>query len=175
MNIGIGDWPTWVAAIAAVVSLIGTAVSWWRSNLSKAAKQEAEAARDEAQRQLKAMEEMAEATATIAKGIQAISGKTAGDLITAEWKSRNSLVLTNEIREPLHILAIFNLDEFPAPLFETTKIIEARQSITVELPKECEEDIPAVLHLHIRNRGIRSVDISGRPPKTEKEWRFGWD
>lgn len=50
-----------VGTIMAVLSGIGAAVAWWRSNLSKAAKADAEAARDRADRQLSAVEEQARA------------------------------------------------------------------------------------------------------------------
>lgn len=50
-----------VSAVAAVLSLAGAMFTWWRSNVSRAAKAEAEGARDRAERNLKAVEEHAKA------------------------------------------------------------------------------------------------------------------
>lgn len=58
MSIDIGSA---VSAVAAVLSMVGAVFAWWRSNLSRAAKTEAEAARERAERDLKATEEQASA------------------------------------------------------------------------------------------------------------------
>lgn len=50
---------TAVMAVCAVLTLIGAAVSWFRSNVSKQAKAAAERARDEAQRTVEAAEQTA--------------------------------------------------------------------------------------------------------------------
>ncbi|MDP9833015.1 hypothetical protein [Trueperella abortisuis] len=43
------DLPTWINAGAAVVSLVGAAFSWWRSNLSKQAREQARLDKEAAQ------------------------------------------------------------------------------------------------------------------------------
>ena len=53
------DAPAWISAACAVLTLIGAAVSWLRSNVSKQAKAAAERARDEAQRTVEAAEQTA--------------------------------------------------------------------------------------------------------------------
>lgn len=53
------DAPAWISAVCAVLTLIGAAVSWFRSNVSKQAKAAAERARDEAQRTVEAAEQTA--------------------------------------------------------------------------------------------------------------------
>lgn len=53
------DIPAWISAACAVLTLIGAAVSWFRSNVSKQAKAAAERARDEAQRTVEAAEQTA--------------------------------------------------------------------------------------------------------------------
>lgn len=69
------DWEIiWVGAsgIAAIVSVIAGGVSWARSNISKQAKADAEAARDAAQRHLRAAESTAAATAEQAEHLRGI-------------------------------------------------------------------------------------------------------
>lgn len=53
------DVPAWISAACAVLTLIGAAVSWVRSNVSKQAKTAAESARDEARRTVEAAEQTA--------------------------------------------------------------------------------------------------------------------
>lgn len=60
-----------VSAVAAVLSMVGAVFAWWRSNLSRAAKTEAEDARDRAERDLKATEEQAKAAAVSADAAKA--------------------------------------------------------------------------------------------------------
>ncbi len=54
------DIPAWISAIAALVSLIGAAFSFWWKNLSKEATNEAQVARDRAERQATAAEREAQ-------------------------------------------------------------------------------------------------------------------
>lgn len=53
------DIPAWISTVCAVLTLIGAAVSWLRSNVSKQARAAAESARDEAQRTVEAAEQTA--------------------------------------------------------------------------------------------------------------------
>ena len=53
------DVAAWVSAFCALVSLGSAAVAWWRTNLSRRAREAAETARDASQRNLVAMEKIA--------------------------------------------------------------------------------------------------------------------
>lgn len=72
------DIPAWVSAACAVLTLIGAAVSWFRSNVSKQAKAAAEIARDEAQRTVEAAEQTA-------KGVQRLADTLAEAHSAPPW------------------------------------------------------------------------------------------
>jgi hypothetical protein len=55
------DVAAWVSAVCALVSLVAAGVAWWRTNLSRRAREEAETARDASQRNLASMEKIARA------------------------------------------------------------------------------------------------------------------
>ena len=72
------DIPAWISAACAVLTLIGAAVSWVRSNVSKQAKAAAESARDEAQRTVEAAEQTA-------KGVHRLADTLAEANLAPPW------------------------------------------------------------------------------------------
>lgn len=94
----------WVAALAAVVSVLGAAFAWWRANLSRSSKESAEAAEAAIRERLTAIREQAEAMrrlAEVAEGPPLVIEKCGGPT----W------ILWNTFRRSVTVTDILNLHQ----------------------------------------------------------------
>ena len=92
------DIPNWVSAVCAVATAIGAGVSWWRSNISKKAREAAERADANATRQREAVERIAEALNPAPPEVD----------FAVEWQSEDMFVLRNTGTTPVTVNAITN-------------------------------------------------------------------
>lgn len=86
------DWTGWLSAGCAAVTVVGAAVAWWRTILSRKAKEAAEKARDEAQRTLAAVEKQADAVRAIAEHLE-------GPQTWLEWEGPQRLSLRTRLEQ----------------------------------------------------------------------------
>jgi len=103
-----------VSAACAAVSLVGGGVAWWRANVSRAAKQEAERIRDEAQRSLEAAEAQAWAAREQAAQVRAIAERLSRPELEVHLVSRgngsDTWTLVNTTGSPVVVADIANSD-----------------------------------------------------------------
>lgn len=121
-----GDVPTWVSSISAVVSIGGAAFAWWRSNLSRRAKEEAEAARLRADEALAATKAQAEAARESAGATRAIADALAPPVLVAQQAGNDIWLLRNTSREPVTIAEWLNQD--------TEAIVQGLETLPVTIP-----------------------------------------
>lgn len=91
------DIPNWVSAACAVATAIGAAVSWWRSNISKAAKAEAERAKDDAARMVEAAERTASGVRQLA---DALNEANSAPPWVVRWRKGDTFELVNTGNTP---------------------------------------------------------------------------
>lgn len=87
-----------VSAVCAVATAIGAALSWWRSNVSKKAREAAERADANATRQREAVERIAEALNPAPPEVD----------FAVEWQGENMFVLRNTGTASVTVNAIAN-------------------------------------------------------------------
>lgn len=118
-----------IGAACAVLSIGGAGFAWWRANLSKKAKVEAEQARDLAERQTEAtartahevqatageVERVAEATKQTAAEVEKLADVAAGPPLTLRLARPNNSalwILRSARPYPLTIVDVLNRDKF---------------------------------------------------------------
>lgn len=92
------DIPAWISAIAALVSLIGAAFSFWWKNLSKEATNEAQVARDRAERQATAAEREAQSARDQAREAYRLRIVAEEQLKEARRQADSAEALVKELR-----------------------------------------------------------------------------
>ena len=86
------DIPAWISTVCAVLTLIGAAVSWLRSNVSKQARAAAESARDEAQRTVEAAEQTAAGVQRLADTLAEANSAPPWEV---KWEKGDTYALVN--------------------------------------------------------------------------------
>lgn len=86
-----------VSAVCAVATAIGAALSWWRSNVSKKAKAEAERAKDDAARMVEAAERTASGVQQLA---EALGEANSAPPWVVRWRKGDTFELVNTGNTP---------------------------------------------------------------------------
>lgn len=125
------DIPSWISALAAMVSTFGAGMSWWRSNKSKAAREKAERDRIAAEeaacnarRQVAALDEIAASVNQAALEIRRLADQsnivvdipanfgTSTGRVFIEGSTKSLYVLKNDRSTPLMVERVYNREEF---------------------------------------------------------------
>lgn len=85
----------------AVLTVVGAVVSWWRSNLSKDAKEKAEAARDDAQKTLDAVVRQADAAEVTARSVDSMAKSLSGPPLTVAWLGKSRFAVRNNTQDDM--------------------------------------------------------------------------
>lgn len=95
------DIPGWVQAAIAVASFVFAAISWWRSNLSKRAREQAEEERLRAEEHAAAARRSADSLASLAASLQRpdLTATVAGNRITVRNQSKVVQIITEVINK----------------------------------------------------------------------------
>lgn len=101
-----------VSAICAVLTVIGAGFSWWRSNLSKAALQSADEAKQRILDQVAALERQAESAERNLAEMRSIADSLRGPDFTLEHVVRSKFALTNRTSEQATIESVVNRAAF---------------------------------------------------------------
>ena len=151
------DAPAWISAACAVLTLIGAAVSWLRSNVSKQAKAAAERARDEAQRTVEAAEQTAAGVQRLADTLAEANSAPPWEV---KWEKGDMYALVNTGNVTLRNVQVDvdTDDEIFRP--PTTDTIDAKSS---------------VVFMYSRNMGsgmnVGIVVTWTDPDGTQRTWR----
>lgn len=121
-----GDVPTWISAACAIVSVLAAGFAWWRSNLSRRAKKEAETARTRADEALVAVKVQADAARESADATRAIAETLAPPVLVAQHASSDMWLLRNTGREQVTIVEWLNQD--------TGALVQGLDAMPVTIP-----------------------------------------
>lgn len=127
------DWTDVVGAVCAVLSMCGAGFAWWRANLSRRAKEDAEAATARAEQEAKAAEETALQMRRTAEHLEQLVSTLAGPRFTLRPTGSDTHSplwrLTSNRGEPQTITDVTNRDEFVRLDFATPVRVEAHQVV----------------------------------------------
>lgn len=136
----------WIVAACAVLSLVGAGLSWWRSNASRKAREDARTAAEHAQSTLTEIRKQSTAMEAIAAAVQPDSlvwEHDAGML----WRLRNTTAAEIAIER------VKNATEFAGKPFRLLPtVIPPGGAVSVTLFSAYEIALPATLELEIRGR-----------------------
>lgn len=121
----------WIAAIAAVVSLLGAGFAWWHSNLSTRAKSEAESAREAAQAYLSTVRALAASTDEQAGEISRVRATLEGAPLEVSQESKSRWVVANRRSVPVVVVEVVNRDDFMRLTFNTPVTLPPFGSSTI--------------------------------------------
>ena len=156
------DVPSWIGAICAVVTVLGAGVSWWRSTLSKQAKDASEQARDEARRGLEAVKRKAVSLQQLA---EAAEERKAAPPWRPKWQKGDLFELINAGNRQLSDLKV-DIDvhgETFTPL--SIDVVDAKSSVIFMYSQHMGSDPSArIVVTWARPDGIRSSWRHPIPP-----------
>ena len=138
---GVTEWSSAISAAMAVVSIIGAGVAWWRANMSKKARDNAEHAKREAQlveqRAIETLatikelstntQQQAESTKDIVEELKRANDPTPSGL-TLQWHGENLLILRNERATVFRCEYVRNRNNFVRIDLEDSFTIDPQQS-----------------------------------------------
>ncbi|MDK6241385.1 MULTISPECIES: hypothetical protein [Winkia] len=155
VGMGFGTIPDIVSAVCAALAGLGALISWWRSNLSRRAKADAELARREAAETLAAVKSLAASLEAIRKW---------GEIppLTIEWVSSDHFRLRNNGDSPVRIEEIANPEEFFKLPFTAPIVLEPGAAVDGDLLVALSSPDPSRLVV-VANGELITIPFTGRP------------
>ena len=151
------DIPAWISAACAVLTLIGAAVSWLRSNVSKQAKAAAESARDEAQRTVEAAEQTAKGVQRLADTLAEANSAPPWEV---KWEKDDTYALINTGNAALNDVEVDIDTDNEIFMPPTTGTIDAKSSVVFMYARHMGSDM-----------NVRIVVTWTDPDGTQRAWR----
>ncbi|MDZ5077897.1 hypothetical protein [Nesterenkonia sp. HG001] len=153
------DVAAWVSSVAAVFSAAFTVVAWHRSNLSKAARQAADAAEQRANRKVDAVEKQAAELRRLVDGLS----RPPLVAVAERTKSGRRIWLENTTDAPVVISEVVNDEDFMQ--------LDIEREIPATIPPGAQLEMRALAsmghtipsNLHLRIDGNRDVHVPIRP------------
>lgn len=151
------DIPAWISAACAVLTLIGAAVSWLRSNVSKQAKAAAESARDEAQRTVEAAEQTAKGVQRLADTLAEANSVPPWEV---KWEKDDTYALINTGNAALNDVEVDIDTDNEIFMPPTTGTIDAKSSVVFMYARHMGSDM-----------NVRIVVTWTDPDGAQRTWR----